>query len=263
MKKIINRRNFIKSLGLLTLAPVIQSCESSITGYTEGTPRERPVTPRVDILLDGTEEEIAAKIQDKHTVLQELYDNPGKELTLGFLQDRNYNVLKITFIKDTLASYPHLRLVNSKTNEVANLLWGRDGVYPTIKFVDDAGNVIIRNGKALEFPIKISEKLNKINSPVDWIIMGIKVFAVALLLWIGFSIAKYVASALAFIAFNAMAIGLVLAGLGIIVELIQWILNRTNIQFDDITDFFRNSIAGIVNTLLDVVNYVINYFSGI
>ena len=57
----IQRRNFIKALGLLSISPIIQSCESSFSPtQTGGVPnRDRTLIPQVDILLDGTEEEIA------------------------------------------------------------------------------------------------------------------------------------------------------------------------------------------------------------
>ncbi len=258
----IPRRNFLKALGVLSLTPLIQACDSSVGywGDENGTGRDRPTKPNVDILLEGTEEEIAQAVQNKHSIIQDLYNNPGKELTVGFLQGLNYNTLKLSFVKSNLASYMHLRLVNKQTNAVANVLWGRDGLNPKIKFVDNYGNVIVKNGKPLEFTLSLPTKLNKVNSPADWIILGIKIFGIALLLWIGFSIAKFVASAIAFIAFNAMAIGLVLAGLGIVIEIIQWILGTTGITMSDVVSFFQKTISSIVNLLIDVMNYLISYF---
>jgi hypothetical protein len=258
----IHRRNFLKALGVLSLTPFFQSCDSSV-GYwdgRDGTDTDRPTKPNVDILLDGTEEEIAQAVQNKHTTLQDLYNNPGKELKIGFIQDRSYNILKLSFVKSNIVSYPHLRLMNTKTNEIANVIWGRDGLKPTIKFVDNSGNVINKNGKNLEFTISLPSKLAKVNSPSDWIIAGIKIFGIALLFWIGFSIAKYVASAIAFIAFNALAIGLVIAGLGIVIEILQWILGTTGITLSDIVEIFQRTISAIVYLLVDVMNYLISYF---
>lgn len=260
----IHRRNFLKSLGILSLTPFIQSCENSVSGFwgddETGTNRDRPSPPKVDILLEGTEEQIAQTIQNKHNLIQDLYNNPGKELSIGFLQDRNYKILKLSFVRDDIVSYPHLRLVNTQTNEIANVIWGIDGIYPSIKFVDNFGNTIVKNGKLLEFVLNIPSEVNKTNSPSDWIIIGIKVFGIALLLWIGFSIVKYIAAALAFIAFNAMAIGLVLAGAAIVIQVLKWILDRTGITMNEVVPFFQRSISSIVNLLIDVVNYIIGYF---
>lgn len=260
----IHRRNFLKSLGIFSLAPFIQSCENSVSGFwgddETGTNRDRPTPPKVDILLEGTEEQIAQAVQNKHSLIQDLYNNPGKEISIGFQQDRNYNVLKLSFVNDNLVSYPHLKIVNTSTNEIANVIWGIDGIYPSIKFVDNSGNTIVKNGKPLEFALNVPSKLNKINSPSDWIVIGIKIFGIALLLWIGFSIVKYVAAAIAFIAFNAMAIGLVLAGAALVIQLLKWILDRTGITMNDVVDFFKRAINTIVSLLFEVVNYILNYF---
>ncbi len=112
----------------------------------------------------------------------------------------------------------------------------------------------------MEFAIKIPTRLSKTASPADWIIAGIKIFGVALLIWIGFSLAKYIAAAVAFIAFNAMAIGLVLAGLGIFITIIKWVLDRTGITMDDVIAFFQQTISYLVNLLTDVMSYLLSYF---
>lgn len=270
MKKqnLFHRRNFIKTLGILSLTPFIQSCENSVSGFwgdenngsNRDRPTDRPVVPKVDILLEGTEEQIAQSVQNKHTILQDLYNNPGKELTIGFMQDNSYNTLKLSFIKDELVSYPHLRLVNTRTNEIANVIWGMDGINPLIKFVDNYGNVIYKNGKALEFSLNLPGKLNKVNSPADWILTGIKIFGIALVLWLGFTIAKYIIAALAFLAFNAMAIGLVLVGAAIVIQVIRWILERTGITMNDVVSFFVMALNNLVKTLIDVVSYIVSYF---
>lgn len=253
----IPRRKFLKSLAFLSLLPFAQSCKSSIFSSTDGSQTK----PKVDILLEGTEADVAKSVQDKYDLLKTLYDNPGKELTIGFVQDGSYNVLKLSFVKDDIVSYPHLKLVNTRTGEVANVVWGIEGIYPSIKFVDNSGRTIVKNGRTLEFALKssASKRVNEINSPSDWILIGLKVFAVALLLWIGFSLAKYIASAIAFVAFNAMVIGLVLAGLGIAVQVIKWILDKTGITLDDVIAFFKRTIEEIVNILKDVIGFITSY----
>jgi hypothetical protein len=254
----IPRRKFLKSLAFLSLVPFAQSCKSSIFSSLDSLQSK----PKVDILLEGTEEDVAKSIQDKYDLLKNLYDNPGKELTIGFVQDGTYNILKLSFVKDDIVSYPHLKLVNTRTGEVANVVWGIEGLYPSIKFVDNSGRTIVKNGRTLEFALKTSssKRINKVNSPSDWILIGIKVFAVALLLWIGLSVVKYIVSAIAFIAFNAMVIGLVLAGFSIVVQVIQWILDKTGITLNDVIEFFKRTIEEIVNILRDVIGFITSYW---
>jgi hypothetical protein len=108
----INRRKFIKITTLLSLSPflssILNSCANSISSVGE---RE----PKPDLVLEGDEKTIAEKIKNQYQMLKSLYENPGKELTIAFPQGGRYNYLKISFSKDDLADYPHLKLVNWAT----------------------------------------------------------------------------------------------------------------------------------------------------
>lgn len=254
----INRRKFIKVAGLLSispfLSPLLNSCANSVSSISE---RE----PMPDLILEGDEKVIAEKLKGQYQMLKSLYENPGKELTIAFPQGNAYNYLKISFSKDNLSDYPHLKLFNWSSGEVVNVLWGRDGLNPTIKFVDNAGNVITRSGYRLEFPIKSSVSKKRIESAVDWLILGIKVFAVALAIWLGLTIGKYIISAIAFVAFNAMVIGLILVGLSVFIPLVKWILDITGITIEDVVSLFASAVNLIVSTLIGIVNYLTNYFS--
>lgn len=54
MNKKLQRRNFLKSLSLLALSPLIQSCDSAISPGDSNGDYDRPTKPNVDILLEGT-----------------------------------------------------------------------------------------------------------------------------------------------------------------------------------------------------------------
>jgi hypothetical protein len=253
----VNRRKFIKITTLLSLSPflssILNSCANSISSVSEKEPKP-------DLVLEGDEKTIAEKIKNQYQMLKSLYENPGKELTIAFPQGGRYNYLKISFSKDDLADYPHLKLVNWATGERVNVLWGRKGLNPTIKFVDNYGNVITKNGYRLEFQIKGSSTGKRTKSAVDWLILGIKVFALALAIWLGFTIAKYIVSAIAFVAFNAMVIGLILVGLSVFIPLVKWILDLTGITIDDVISLFAMAVDLIVSTLINIVNYLSGYF---
>ncbi len=256
MKK-VGRRKFIKITGLLTLShlfsSIFNSCASTISVVTEKAPKP-------DLILEGDEKTIAEKIKGQYQKLRSLYENPGKELTIAFRQGDRYNYLKISFSKDNLADYPHLKLVNWATGEKANVLWGRKGLYPTIKFVDNSGNIITKNGYRLEFQIKGPSNGKRTKSTIDWFMLGLKVFALALAIWLGFTIAKYIISAIAFVAFNAVVIGLILVGLSVFIPLVKWILDLTGITIDDIISLFTMSVDFIVSTLMELVSYLTGYF---
>mgnify|MGYP005841609173 CR=1 FL=1 len=80
-----------------------------------------------------------------------------------------------------------------------------------------------------------------------------------MLLWLGFTIGKYVLSALAFIAFNALVIGLVLAGIGLLIPIIRWILDITGITLESIIAILTLTLNEMIETLLDIMNYILQY----
>ncbi|MBU2471672.1 MAG: hypothetical protein KKF20_04630 [Bacteroidetes bacterium] len=248
----INRRRFIASLSIISTAPFLKSCESFISSS-----EPKPIQP--DIALEGSEENIASTCKEQYSTIKYLYENPGVEKTIGYYEGRRMKILRISFRKDELASYPHLRLVKNESGEAANILWGAEGLFPSIKFVDDKGNTITVGGRKMEFAIKTQSKTAKALTPFDWLILGIKIFAAALVIWIGASIAKYIAAAIAFIAFNAMVIGLLLVGLSLLIPLIQWILSITGWDMDYITNLFSKTINELANILMEIQSFILSY----
>jgi hypothetical protein len=248
----INRRRFIASLSIISAAPFLKSCENFISS-------DEPKSIQPDIVLEGSEEQIAAACKGQYSTIRYLYDKPGVEKTIGYLDERRMKILRISFRKDDLASYPHLRLVKNESGEAVNILWGAEGLYPSIKFVDDRGNTINVGGRKMEFAIKSPSKIAKVLTPLDWLILGIKIFAAALVIWIGASLAKYIAAAIAFIAFNAMVIGLVLVGLALIIPLIQWILSLTGWDMDYVANLFNRTIDELVKIFMDIQIFILSF----
>ncbi len=250
-KNKLNRRRFIASLSIISGAPFLKSCESFIS---ESEPH--PTQP--DINLEGSEEQIASVCKEQFSTIKYLYENPGVEKTIGYLDGRRMKLLRISFKKDALASYPHLRLVKNDSGEAANIIWGAEGLYPSIKFVDDRGKTITAGGRLMEFAIKSNAKIVNALTPLDWLILGMKIFAAALVIWIGASLVKYIAAAIAFIAFNAMVIGLLLVGLSLLIPLIQWILSITGWDMDYISNIFSRTINQLTNLLLEIQAFIIS-----
>lgn len=247
----INRRRFIASASIISAAPFLKSCENFISS-------NEPKTIQPDIVLEGSEEQIASTCKEQYSTIKFLYDNQRVEKTIGYLDARRMKILRISFRKDDLASYPHLRLVKNESGEAANILWGSEGLYPSIKFVDDNGKLITIGGRKMEFAIKSNSKIVKTLSPIDWLILGIKIFAFALVIWIGAGIVKYVAAAIAFIAFNALVIGLVIAGFSLLISLIEWILSITGWNTDSIITLFNKTIRELADILLEIQAFILS-----
>jgi len=251
------RRSFITSLsGLLTI-PLFNKCYNSLpTEFSERNSYNLQNRLVGDIILDGSEEEIASSVKKQYPLLKTMADNPRTEKTIAFRTSAGTaSFIKFSVVKDKLASYHHLRL-QKENGEVANILWGMDGIYPSIKFTDENGKTLNINRKEMEFPLKSTN--GSLSTPIDWLILGIKIFAAALFIWIGASILKYVLAAIAFIAFNAIAIGAVVAGLAIIIPLIKWVIEKTGWTLSSIAEFFERTISEILQTLLDITTYILN-----
>ncbi len=261
--KKLTRRNFLKIASLISLLPAVNSCSNTLIPSIFNEAKKYQPKPKVDILIEGNSENIARTVKGKFQTLKAIAENPGKELKIGYELPNGYGILKISFAKDNLAQYPHLKITNEKTGEVANILWGMAGIYPSIKFVDSNGNTIKKNGYELEFPLKLKNlpSTNSTLSARDWLLIGLKVFAVALAIWLGLSISKLIISALSFLAFNALVIGLLIVGLSIVIPLIKWILDVTGITIDDIISIFNQTVDLIISTLLNIVDYLTNYFN--
>ncbi|MCS7265978.1 MAG: hypothetical protein NZ805_14240 [Armatimonadetes bacterium] len=119
------------------------------------------------------------------------------------------------------ANYRHLQIVRKSTGEAVNLLWGWKGLLPSIKFTDDRVNTLrARNGQILEIGF-VDIDGSRGRQALDWIETGVKVAAVAFAIWLGAGIARDTLSAIGFLAFNAMVLGLLVAALGVISPVIR------------------------------------------
>lgn len=251
----ISRRKFIFSLSLatgaiLTSIPFVNSCNDNSTDSND------EIQP--DILLKGSEEEVASAIQKQYGTLNYLAENIGKKKTIGFSDNNELRILTFSFQKNDLASYPYLQITDNKTNRNVNILWGMEGIYPSIKFADNSGETLVINNTEMEFALNPSLYSLEVNSPTDWLLLGIQIFALALIIWLGASISKYIISAISFLAFNALVLGLLFASLSIIIPLIKTILGITNWNLDTIRNLFDKAIEELLLILLNIRNFILN-----
>lgn len=251
------RRSFVSSLSGLLALPLFNKCQNTFPPEFQDRNSDNFQSRLLgDIILDGSEEEIASTVKKQYPLLKSLVDNPGQEKIIAYKNSSGKPLfLKISVVKEKAASYHHVCL-QKENGEAAHLLWGMDGIYPSIKFTDDNGETLRINRTEMEFPLKSLD--GTISTPIDWLILGIKILAAALLIWIGASILKYVLAAIAFIAFNAMAIALVIIGLSIFIPIIKWILEKTGWTLNGIVNFFERTINDIIDLLLDITRYVFN-----
>ena len=209
-----------------------------------------PLVPPPDLVLEGDEAQLANLVRQQFSRLKQLAQNPGTSFRIGIPNGRGIEVLAFSFVDKGAANYRHLRVVRESTGEAVNLLWGMKGLLPSIRLADDRGNTICsRNGRLLE--IGFSEVSGaKGRQALDWIAIGVKVAAIAFALWLGAQIGRAVLGAIAFLAFNAMVLGLLIAGFAVISPAIEWVLR--NITLQDIEGFFVQLVNDIIRLFTEI-----------
>ncbi|MFN4180571.1 MAG: hypothetical protein ACK4I8_09685 [Armatimonadota bacterium] len=241
--KRLSRRELIEAL---LVSPI-----ALVSGCSGGDGKSPDIfAPPPDLVLDGNESRLASLVRNQFSRLYELAQNPGSTLRIGIPNGRGMEVLRFSFHDSGAANYRHLRVVRESTGEVANLLWGWKGLMPSIKFTDDWGNVLrSKNGQVLEIGFA-DVKGVKGRQASDLIATGVKVAAIAFAIWLGAGIARGVLSAIGFLAFNAMVLGLLAAGIGVISPAIGWVLK--NITLGDVERFFGQLVNDIIRLFEEI-----------
>ena len=196
-------------------------------------------SPPPDIVLEGDDEQLARTVSGQLEILQTLVQNSSRILRVGI---GGSEVLAFSISQDN-ASYPHLKIVRETTGKAVHLLWGSKNLFPSIKLVDDNGEQLVEVG--------LNEVSNG-NTSRDWLKIGIKVLALTLVVWLGASIGKAILAAIAFLAFNAM----VLALLVLAVAVLAWIAEKFGWTIDDIYQFFKEAIEKLVEFLKEVIDFL-------
>lgn len=257
--------NISKAAAALAAAPLFAACGDA-TAPTEVSedspfsenPRDRMGSRRgwsSDLTLTTDEEPIVRAVRGQYDVLKALAEDGTRQLRIVFPSSRGQEVVRLHIVRGGAASYRHVRLVRESTGEVANLLWGREGVHPSIKLTDDAGRTLVRHGKPLEFSFGLVRRDGQ--GPQSWLELGIKIAAIALLVWLGASILKPIIAGIAFIAFNAMVIGIVVAGVAFLVGIVRWILDVTGWTMEDVAALFERTIDELRRFFREIINVLV------
>ncbi len=162
-------------------------------------------------------------------------------------------VMLFSLVRNRAGEYPHLRIARPRTGEHANFVFGgsiTQGM--TLRLTDDEGRTLQRDGNDLEFPL--FDTRNRSRAPQDWIATGIRIAALAFLVWIGAVVVRGVAAAVGFVAFNLIVLGLLAAGLGITIPIIRWFLETSGIDWETVRRFVEQTAEAIIALLREVAN---------
>jgi hypothetical protein len=77
--------------------------------------------------------------------------------------------------------------------------------------------------------------------------------AIALAVWLGAKVVGWIVAAVAFLAFNAMVIGLVIAGVTVLSGLLKWLAELTGWTIEDITELLGRAAEELLAFFDEIV----------
>lgn len=87
-------------------------------------------------------------------------------------------------------------------------------------------------------------------TPEDWLAKAVLVLAGALTIWLGATVVKLIAAAIAFIAMNFLILSIIVAATAVL----AWLLERAGWSFDGIIQILKDGVDWIKDLLRDIVN---------
>jgi hypothetical protein len=148
------------------------------------------------------------------------------------------------------ADYRHI-VVEKENGESANLLWGWKGIKPSIRLADNSGKTLVVDGVELEFAISSDSNSDSPEnlSANDFFVLVMKILGIALAIWLGASIIRLVATAIAFVAFNAMTFAFIAIAGSLAYFILKRVLDYMGWTYEDVVNFLLQSWSRILELL--------------
>jgi hypothetical protein len=163
--------------------------------------------------------------------------------------------LVFQLVRNGAGDYPHLRVYRPRTGEHANFVFGgslSQGI--TLRLTDDQGRVLQRDGERLEF--SLFDTRQRTRAPQDWIEQGIRIAALAFVVWLGAVLVRGIAAAVGFVAFNLIILGLLAVAAGVTLPILRWIVEQTGLDWESVRRFIEQTAQTIATLLRDIVNWL-------
>jgi hypothetical protein len=163
--------------------------------------------------------------------------------------------LVLQLVRNDAGDYPHPRVYRPRTGEHANFVFGgslSQGI--TLRLTDDQGRLLQRDGERLEFSLFNTRQ--RARAPRDWIEQGIRIAALAFVVWLGAVLVRGVAAAVGFVAFNLIILGLLAAAAGVTLPILRWIVDETGLDWESIRRFIEQTAQTIATLLRDIVSWL-------
>lgn len=224
------RRKFFEKL-ILSMSLVLSACGEKEEDFDV-------ILPPADLELKGNESDLT-KTESQWNKMQKVAE--GKEsLKVGFSDESGKgNVLEMNIqdhrlvlknLKTGQEAYIKIDAINLAPSESNNFdLW------PELKFTDASGNILRdREGNLLRY--SFSDFKGEKMTASDWLLLGVKIFAIGLAAWLGFKIIGLVIAAIAWLGFNLLVLGILVGA----IAAFAWLINKTGWNFEEVRIFFQS-----------------------
>ena len=213
-------------------------------------------------LTTADENQLAPNLRTLYSTLlriaEPMRDRARKEsepLRLRIATANGDESLVFQLVRNDASDYPHLRVFRPRTDEHANFVFGgslSQGI--TLRLTDDRGRVLQRDGERLEF--SLFDTRQRTRAPQDWIEQGIRIAALAFLVWLGAVLVRGVAAAVGFVAFNLIILGLLAVAAGVTLPILRWIVDETGLDWESVRRFIEQTAQTIATLLREVVDWL-------
>jgi hypothetical protein len=222
-----------------------------------------PTPAQADLALNATDDafnasrlrSLYAKLSAMAEPMRQRSTRESPPLHFQIPTTQGDETLIFNLVRNGAGDYPHLHIARPKTGEHVNFVFGgsvAQGI--TLRLTDDQGRVMQRDGRTLEFAL--FDTRSRSREPQDWIATGIRIAALAFLVWIGAVVARGVAAAVGFVAFNLIVLGILAAGLGVAIPVIRWFLETSGTDWETVRRFVEQTAETIIVLLREVANWL-------
>lgn len=226
----ISRRDFLKFTATAGSTLVVGGCFPTIS--------KEP-----DVILNGTAGD-AKKISGLWPEFQSMAKKPFQQLRIGLLQGEEMKIVR--FWVDNKG---HVYFFNEKTEQAGSLQFGWEGSSPSIKVVDSDGNPL---GEYAFWGDKQGAPALAAIDTKQWFTWAVRAVAVSLGVWLVAEVGVFLLSALAFVAFNLMVLGLLLAAGTLVYSTAKLFFGATGITVDDVKEWFLGKVEDLNNFIRQV-----------
>lgn len=250
----MQRRKFVE---LTVYGSVVYGSMGLLSGCVSAKPTgSKEITLRDD--LSVVKRALQDGFADVHDLIQGNYDSLWIRYPDESANEGAAGHLRLAFVNNAAAPYRHLR-IEQANGEVANLVWDREGVAPAISFVDDEGTVLERDGTELTYSIASAVDSWDALQGDGLLEAGVHILAVGFAAWLGVQLAGAVLSAIAFLTYIALVLGLIFVAMEAGDDILAWIVDKTGWSEEQLQGFFDDFMAHLDDQLDRISDFVEAY----